>query len=159
MFCEFLARHMPSLILTFSLSFHSGVEVPGHDGRAGMAAITLRDDVDQSTENVKELMKRLGTFATAKLPGYAVPKFVRVMSQMEVTGTFKERRKKKRKEGKWEEVFDTLIFLPTAPQGRLRQARLQPQQRPGTVILVQLGHKALRNPRASRIPRRNCRTS
>ena len=60
-----------------------GVEVPGTDGRAGMAALTLNDDVTElNTDAFAEYVQR-------ELPGYAVPLFVRVQGEIDVTGTFK----------------------------------------------------------------------
>jgi len=60
-----------------------GVPVPGADGKAGMAAVTLDGDVD-----MPGVYKRL----TALLPAYAVPIFIRVQPEAETTGTFKYRK-------------------------------------------------------------------
>jgi citronellyl-CoA synthetase len=60
-----------------------GVEIPKADGRAGMAAITL-------AEGVAEL--DLGAFSKyvhSELPAYAVPIFLRIQPDIDVTGTFK----------------------------------------------------------------------
>jgi fatty-acyl-CoA synthase len=60
-----------------------GVRVPAHDGRAGMAAIVTRDDFN------------LGVFyqyLTDRLPEYARPLFVRICRELEVTGTFKQKK-------------------------------------------------------------------
>ncbi|EWM28080.1 very long-chain acyl- synthetase isoform 1 [Nannochloropsis gaditana] len=71
-----------------------GVEVPGKDGRACLAAITLRDgkelDLDMTLEE-----------ARAHLPAYAVPLFLRVLKKgtQETTGTFKHMKAKYRTEG------------------------------------------------------------
>ncbi|KAL9119312.1 MAG: hypothetical protein Q9187_004133 [Circinaria calcarea] len=51
-----------------------GVLVPGHDGRAGCAAVTLA-----SAERDKFDWKTFATYAREKLPRYAVPVFVRVV--------------------------------------------------------------------------------
>lgn len=59
-----------------------GVEVPGADGRAGMAAITL--ETGQSFDPVE-----FASFVQEQLPAYARPVFVRVQPDLEVTGTFK----------------------------------------------------------------------
>lgn len=69
-----------------------GVLVPGRDGRAGMAAVRLREGVDPSPDNLKKVMERFGKLAASKLPSYAVPRFVRVMPEIEITGTFKHRK-------------------------------------------------------------------
>ncbi|MFT4907009.1 MAG: acyl-CoA synthetase (AMP-forming)/AMP-acid ligase II [Oleispira sp.] len=68
-----------------------GVEIPGTDGRAGMAALTLKDINDFDT----------GAFSRhlhEKLPAYAVPIFIRIREQEEITGTFKYRKVELKKE-------------------------------------------------------------
>jgi fatty-acyl-CoA synthase len=60
-----------------------GVAVPGADGRAGMAAIVVDQDFAWD-----ELRRRIH----AELPAYARPLFVRLLPQMEMTGTFKPRK-------------------------------------------------------------------
>lgn len=60
-----------------------GVEVPGSDGRAGMAAVVLREDFDSS-----DVAGRLAEM----LPKYAVPLFVREVESLEQTSTFKSRK-------------------------------------------------------------------
>jgi fatty-acyl-CoA synthase len=57
-----------------------GVTVPGHEGRAGMAAITT-----DATFDITGLRAHL----SATLPGYAQPLFVRCSRALDVTGTFK----------------------------------------------------------------------
>jgi fatty-acyl-CoA synthase len=60
-----------------------GVEVPGHEGRAGMAAIVCDEDL-----NLADLRSYLAT----RLPDYARPLFLRVRSEIDATGTFKQRK-------------------------------------------------------------------
>jgi fatty-acyl-CoA synthase len=69
-----------------------GVEVEGAGGRAGMAAIQLKegDEFDG---------KALAKAAYEKLPGYAVPLFVRVVKELAHTSTFKSQKVDLRKEG------------------------------------------------------------
>jgi fatty-acyl-CoA synthase len=62
-----------------------GVEVPGGDGRAGMAAIVLQDG---TTFDGAALWRH----ADAHLPRYAMPAFVRLVATMDVTGTLKQRK-------------------------------------------------------------------
>ena len=62
-----------------------GVSIPGTDGRAGMAAITLRS-------GVKLNGKTLAHSLCAELPAYAVPLFLRIRDEQETTGTFKYRK-------------------------------------------------------------------
>ncbi|XP_060752417.1 long-chain fatty acid transport protein 6 [Tachysurus vachellii] len=60
-----------------------GVEVPGHEGRAGMASLIIRPDcVFDGKEMFENIM--------AHLPAYARPLFIRIQESMEMTGTFKQ---------------------------------------------------------------------
>lgn len=59
-----------------------GVQVPGQDGRAGMAAIT------PETIDLKALYAHLVT----NLPAYARPAFLRFQAEVETTGTLKYRK-------------------------------------------------------------------
>lgn len=60
-----------------------GVPVPGQDGKAGMAALTVDETFDIATlyQRVEENM-----------PAYAQPMFIRLQRQIETTGTFKYRK-------------------------------------------------------------------
>jgi fatty-acyl-CoA synthase len=60
-----------------------GVQVPGRDGRAGMAAIVCNGGCD---------LARLHAHLCAHLPDYARPLFLRLQSEIEVTGTFKQKK-------------------------------------------------------------------
>lgn len=68
-----------------------GVEIPNTEGRAGMAAIL---DVDQ-TLDLDELVTGLKTV----LPTYARPQFIRLLSKVDMTGTFKLKKIDLQKEG------------------------------------------------------------
>ena len=57
-----------------------GVEVPGYDGRAGMAAI-----VSEKEPDLKKLMELL----KAELPAFAQPVFLRLSKESDTTSTFK----------------------------------------------------------------------
>ena len=67
-----------------------GVHVPGADGKAGMAAIVLEGELDPAA---------LAAHVSAQLPAYARPLFVRLLPEMEITGTFKHRKVELQKEG------------------------------------------------------------
>ena len=69
-----------------------GVEVPGADGRAGMAAVVLEPD---KRLDGKALYQEL----EAALPVYARPVFVRIQQAAELTGTFKLRKVELQKQG------------------------------------------------------------
>jgi fatty-acyl-CoA synthase len=60
-----------------------GVPVAGTEGRAGMAAIVTGDGFDLSA---------LDTHLATCLPEYARPVFLRVLTEIEVTGTFKQKK-------------------------------------------------------------------
>jgi citronellyl-CoA synthetase len=70
-----------------------GVEIPGADGRAGMASLTLNEDV-----KVLDL-ERFSAFIREALPSYAVPVFLRIDEDIDVTGTFKMLKGDLRKQG------------------------------------------------------------
>lgn len=68
-----------------------GVEIPNLEGRAGMAAIYDPDrvvDLEQFSENIKKV-----------LPTYARPQFLRFLTKIDLTGTFKLRKVDLQKEG------------------------------------------------------------
>ena len=60
-----------------------GVEVPGADGRAGMAALRL-------AEGTSELdLAGFANYVARELPPYARPVFLRIQTEFDLTGTFK----------------------------------------------------------------------
>ncbi|KAL3866996.1 hypothetical protein ACJMK2_044237 [Sinanodonta woodiana] len=61
-----------------------GVQVPGTEGRAGMAALHLREGV-----NISEILEDIYKHCSDNLPGYAQPLFIRFSQSMNVTATFK----------------------------------------------------------------------
>jgi fatty-acyl-CoA synthase len=69
-----------------------GVEVEGAGGRAGMAAIQLKDGQEFDG-------KALAKAVYEHLPGYAVPLFVRISESLAHTSTFKSQKVDLRKEG------------------------------------------------------------
>uniref|UniRef100_A0A674ANY5 long-chain-fatty-acid--CoA ligase n=2 Tax=Salmo trutta TaxID=8032 RepID=A0A674ANY5_SALTR len=62
-----------------------GVEIPGNEGRAGMAAIIVRPECEFSG-------KKLFDHVLNDLPAYARPLFIRLQESMEMTGTFKQQK-------------------------------------------------------------------
>uniref|UniRef100_A0A3P8YL12 long-chain-fatty-acid--CoA ligase n=1 Tax=Esox lucius TaxID=8010 RepID=A0A3P8YL12_ESOLU len=62
-----------------------GVEVPGNEGRAGMAAMIVRTGYEFSG-------KKLFDHVLQNLPAYSRPLFVRLQESMEMTGTFKQQK-------------------------------------------------------------------
>ncbi len=60
-----------------------GVHVPGREGRAGMAAVVARDNIDLTS---------LHGYLAAQLPEYARPVFLRIRQEIDVTTTFKQKK-------------------------------------------------------------------
>ena len=60
-----------------------GVEVPGADGRAGMAAVALSEGVQEFD------LAGFAQYVRRELPPYARPVFLRVRPALELTGTYK----------------------------------------------------------------------
>jgi len=67
-----------------------GVEIPGHDGRAGMAAIVIGEDFD---------FKILTDHLARRLPPYAHPLFLRICASLDSTETFKQKKQVLMREG------------------------------------------------------------
>ena len=68
-----------------------GVEIPGCEGHAGMAAI---EDPEEAIDE-----KILGKKLSNVLPSYARPIFLRITNTVDTTGTFKFQKARFRKEG------------------------------------------------------------
>ncbi|XP_063242357.1 long-chain fatty acid transport protein 4-like [Bacillus rossius redtenbacheri] len=67
-----------------------GVEVPGNEGRAGMATVVHDGPLD---------LERLATSLAEALPAYARPLFVRVTDKLDLTETFKIKKTALQREG------------------------------------------------------------
>jgi len=72
-----------------------GVLVPGHDGRAGCAAIHLSADQAASPAFFAALLE----YAKEKLPKYAIPVFLRVMREMNPIHNQKQNKIPLKKDG------------------------------------------------------------
>ncbi|XP_072236990.1 long-chain fatty acid transport protein 2-like [Leuresthes tenuis] len=79
-----------------------GVKVPGHEGRIGMAALKLKENMDFDGKALYQHVKNY-------LPSYARPRFIRIQDALAVTGTFKQLKVKLAEEG----------FNPTIIKNRL----------------------------------------
>uniref|UniRef100_A0A8C2WRG8 long-chain-fatty-acid--CoA ligase n=2 Tax=Cyclopterus lumpus TaxID=8103 RepID=A0A8C2WRG8_CYCLU len=82
-----------------------GVKVEGHEGRIGMAAVTLQEGEDfDSLHTYKQVVNYL--------PAYARPRFLRIQPCLEMTGTFKMKKVKLVEEGfNPAHIEDPLYFL------------------------------------------------
>ena len=87
-----------------------GVEVPDTGGRAGMAAVKLRDGAQFDG-------KSLAATLTRQLPGYAVPLFIRLVESLETTSTFKSRKVELRDQGYGPRVSDPLYAFAGSEDG------------------------------------------
>jgi fatty-acyl-CoA synthase len=87
-----------------------GVEIPRTGGRAGMAAVKLRDGTEFDG-------KSLARAVYDELPAYALPLFVRVVKTLEHTTTFKSRKVELRKQAYGPDVQDPLYVLAGRDEG------------------------------------------
>ena len=87
-----------------------GVEVHGAGGKAGMAAIQLKDGADfDGTALAKTVYENL--------PTYALPLFVRVVESLEKTSTFKSKKVDLRQQGYGSDVEDPIYVLKSRDEG------------------------------------------
>ena len=82
-----------------------GVEIPGADGRAGMAAIRLTEG--QSTLDLDAFSQ----YVRSELAAYARPVFLRIQSEIDVTGTFKMVKGDLKREGYDRSVVNDPLFV------------------------------------------------
>lgn len=87
-----------------------GVEVPGAGGRAGMAAIQLKDGKEFDGKAIADAFY-------SHLPSYAVPLFVRVVTELAHTSTFKSQKVELRKQGYGPDIKDPLYVLAGRDEG------------------------------------------
>jgi len=80
-----------------------GVQVPGAEGRVGMASLSVTGDFDPGA---------LGGYVTRNLPSFQRPAFVRLLGAMRTTATFKHVKTDYRNEGyDPSKVADPLFYL------------------------------------------------
>lgn len=105
-----------------------GVEVEGADGRAGMASLVVDEAFD---------LEAFHGAVEAALPSYARPLFLRLLPEIEITGTFKHRKVDAVKEGfDPARIRDPLYFLdPTSGGYAPLDAALHARIRAGDVRL------------------------
>jgi len=92
-----------------------GVSIPGTDGRAGMAALVTDRDLE---------LGLLREHLVARLPEYARPVFVRIRDELDVTGTFKQKKIDLVREGfDPAATSDAIFFYDPAAQAFVRLDR------------------------------------
>ena len=89
-----------------------GVQIPGSDGRAGMAAIVANRPVDDFD------FPGFTSHVTSGLPAYACPIFLRFRSELDMTGTFKQKKGELRKEGFAVQAGGDPIFIMLPKQSK-----------------------------------------
>jgi len=83
-----------------------GVQIPGTDGKAGMAAISINTDIENFDIN------GLSEVLTENLAPYAIPLFLRIKSDISTTSTFKIVKSTSKKEGyKIDAINDALYVM------------------------------------------------
>ncbi|MFZ1179405.1 MAG: long-chain-acyl-CoA synthetase FadD6, partial [Mycobacterium sp.] len=87
-----------------------GVEIPRTGGRAGMAAVKLREGAEFDG-------KSLARVVYDQLPVYALPLFVRVVKELAQTTTFKSRKVELREQAYGPDVKDPLYVLAGRDEG------------------------------------------
>src|SRR5277367_4332319 len=90
-----------------------GVEIPRTGGRAGMAAVKLRDGADFDG-------KALAETVYSQLPVYALPLFLRIVDSMEHTTTFQSRKVDLREQAYGPDIEDPLYVLAGRDEGYVR---------------------------------------
>ena len=88
-----------------------GVDVPGHDGRAGMAAIVAGPDFD---------VKTLGGLLAQRLPSYAHPLFLRLCTALPSTETFKQKKQQLMHDGFDPTVVTDPLYVRDPTSGAYR---------------------------------------
>jgi fatty-acyl-CoA synthase len=84
-----------------------GVKIPATEGRAGMATMVAEEELDLADFR-RYLMNRL--------PAYARPLFLRIRTNLELTGTFKYSKTELVRQG-FDPVSDDVVYFDNAESG------------------------------------------
>ena len=84
-----------------------GVEIPGTDGRAGMAAIVMREGLDAGDIDLDSISEHI----IDNLPGYARPIFIRVLDELPTTTTHKLQKNDLRDQAYHLDKVDNLLLV------------------------------------------------
>ncbi len=88
-----------------------GVQVPGHEGRCGMAAVVMQEGHAFDADAFYRL-------TCERLPRYAAPQFVRVRREADITSTFKLRKVDLMRDGYDPARFDEPLYVRVESAGR-----------------------------------------
>ncbi len=81
-----------------------GVQVPQHEGRAGMAAIVMQEGQEFDPQALYDLTEE-------RIPRYAAPQFVRVSAAADMTSTFKLRKVDLQRQGYDPKACNDPLFI------------------------------------------------
>ncbi len=88
-----------------------GVNVPGHEGRCGMAALLLKAGREFDPDAFYAVV-------CEQLPHYAQPQFVRICPEMDMTGTYKLRKVDLQRQGYDPGQFEDALYVLNPAAGR-----------------------------------------
>ena len=111
-----------------------GVQVPEHEGRAGMAAILMQPGHAFDPQAFYELTQ-------ARLPRYAAPMFVRVTPAADLTSTFKLRKVDLQRQGYAPGLFADPLFVRDESSGTYQPYSLQVLARAGLLPFAGASHE------------------
>ncbi|CAH1796472.1 unnamed protein product [Owenia fusiformis] len=85
-----------------------GVAVPGYDGKAGMAVVSLTEhQVELSNTHLRDIFHHLQEL----LPPYAQPKFLRLEKEISLTGTYKQMKVSYSQDGFNPAAIDSPLYI------------------------------------------------
>ena len=109
-----------------------GVQVPEHEGRAGMAAVLMQSGHAFDPQALYDLTE-------ARLPRYAAPVFVRVSAAADLTSTFKLRKVDLQRQGYGAELFTDPLYVRDESTRTYQPYSLQVLARAGLPAFVVSG--------------------
>lgn len=84
-----------------------GVQIPGTDGRAGMAAIVFKEGISMGNVDLKSLSDHINE----SLPSYARPIFIRILTELPTTSTHKLQKNSLREEAFHLDKLDDYVLV------------------------------------------------
>ena len=96
------------------LSAVYGVEIPNHEGKAGMASIKFNKNSGFDSQEISLFFNKV-------LPKYSIPIFIRIREELEITGSNKIRKSNLRKEAfNINTIDDPIYFWDSLTKGYLK---------------------------------------
>lgn len=110
-----------------------GVQVPGHEGRAGMAAVLMQPGCDFDPQALYHLTE-------ARLPRYAAPVFVRVTRSADLTASFKLRKVDLQRQGYCPARCNDPLYIRDESAGTYVPYSLHALERAGLAVFAVADH-------------------